>query len=92
MHALKRIKQCVEKSVSQAGGTALNIPICNLILLHDYPECQNKIQDNYKSELFVMELKLWDLDVYTIKPLTGKGPMCMVNWWQLFDLQVTGGY
>ena len=27
-----------------------------------------------------------DPNVYIIKPLNGKGPMCTVNWWQLFDL------
>ena len=36
--ALKRIKQSVDKSVSQAGGKALNIPIGNLVLLHDHLE------------------------------------------------------
>ena len=39
------------------------------------------------SELFVMDLKHGDPNVYTIKPLNGKGPMHMVNWWQLFNLQ-----
>ena len=50
-HALKRIKQSVDKSVSPAGGKALKIPICNLVLLHDHLEGQNKIQDHYKSKL-----------------------------------------
>ena len=44
--ALKRIKTSAEKSVSQAGGKALKIPIGNLVLLHDHPEGHNKIQDN----------------------------------------------
>ena len=46
----------------------------------------NKIQDNYKNELFVVESQHQDPNVYTIKPLNGKGPMHKVNWWQLFDL------
>ena len=37
-HALKRIKQSVEKSVSWARGKDLKIPIGNLVLLHDHPE------------------------------------------------------
>ena len=78
-HALKRIKQSVEKSVSQAGGKALEIPIGNLVLLHDHPEGQNKIQDHYRSKLFVMDSKHQDPYVYNIKPLCGKGPMCTVN-------------
>ena len=85
--ALKRIKQSVEKSVSWAGDKTPNIPIGNLVLLHDHPEGQNKIQDNYKNELFVMESKHQDPNVYTIKPLSGKGPMHTVNQWQIFDLQ-----
>ena len=89
--ALKRMKTSTEKSVSQAGGKALNIPIGNLVLLHDYPKGHNKIQDNYKNELFVMESKHQDPNVYIIKPINGKGPMCMVNQWQLFNLQKTQG-
>ena len=47
--ALKRMKISTEKSVSWAGGKALNIPIGNLVLLHDHPKGHNKIQDNYKN-------------------------------------------
>ena len=83
-HALKRIKQSAEKSVSWAGGKAFVIPIGNLVLLCDHLEGQNKIQDNYKSELFVMTSKDQDPNIYTIKPLNGKGPVHMVNQWQLF--------
>ena len=85
-YALKRIKQSVEKLVSQAGDKPLDIPVGNLVLLHGHPR-QNKIQDNYMSELFVMESKHQDPNVYTIKALNGRGPMCMVNWLQLFHLQ-----
>ena len=79
MWALKRMKISAEKSVSWAGGKALDIPIGNLVLLHDHPKGHNKIQDNYKNELFVMESKLQDPNVYIIKPLNGKDPMCKVN-------------
>ena len=90
-HALKRIKQSAEKSVSQAGDNDLEIPIGNLVLLCDNPEGQNKIQDHYKSELFVVESKHKDPNVYKIKPLCGKDPMHTVNQWQLFDLQKSPG-
>ena len=86
---LKRIKISAEKSVSKARGKAPNIPKGNLVLLCDHPKGCNKIQDNYKNELFVVESEHQDPNVYIIKPLNGKGPMCMVNWWQLFDLQKT---
>ena len=90
-HALKKVKQSVEKSVFQAGGKTLDVPIGNLALLHDHPEGQNKIHDNYDSEVFVMESKHQGPNVYTIKPLNGKGPMHMVNQQQLFDLQKSQG-
>ena len=89
--ALKRIKASAENSVSQAEGKALNIPIGNLLLLCDHPEGHNKIQDNYKNELFVVESKHQDPNVYIIKPLNGKGPMCTVNQQQLFNLHKTQG-
>ena len=73
------MKLSAEKSVPQAEGKALDIPLSNLVLLHDHPEGHNKIQENYKSELFFMESKHQDPNVYTIKPLNGKGPMHMVN-------------
>ena len=38
-----------------------------------------------------MDLKHWDLNVYTINPLNGKSPMCTVNQWQFFDLQKSQG-
>ena len=38
-----------------------------------------------------MESQHQDPNVYTIKPLNAKGPMCKVNWQQLFDLQKTQG-
>ena len=47
--ALKRIKRSPEKSVSQAGEKALEIPIGNLVLLCDHLEGHNKIQDNYTN-------------------------------------------
>ena len=61
------------------------------MLLCDHPKGWNKIQDNYKNELFVMVSKHQDPNVYTIKQLNGKGPMHKVNRWQLFDLQKTQG-
>ena len=54
------MKLSAEKSVSQAGGKALSIPIGNLVLLCDHPEGWNKIQDNHKNELFVVESQQQD--------------------------------
>ena len=90
-HALKWIKQSAEKSVSWAGGKTTEIPMGNLVLLHDHLKGCNKIQDHFKSNLFVVELKHQDPNVYNIKPLCGKGPMHTVNQQQLFDLQKSQG-
>ena len=81
------MKLSADKSVSWAGGKAHDIPLGNLVLLCDYPEGHDKIQDNYKSNLFVTKSKYQDSNVYTIKPVNGKGPMHMVNQQKLFDLR-----
>ena len=62
-HVLKRIRLSAEKSVSWAGGKDLKIPIGNLVLMHDHPEGRNKIQDHYKSKLYVIESKHQDPNV-----------------------------
>ena len=85
------MKISAEKSVSQAGRKALKIQLGNLVVLCDHLEGCNKIQDNYKNELFVVESKHQDPNVYIIRPLSGKGPMCMVNWQLLFDLHKSQG-
>ena len=77
--ALKYTKCSAEKSVSSARGKALDIPIGNLVLLHEHPEGQKGIQDNYKSELFIMDSRHKDPNVYSVRLLDGKDPMCMVN-------------
>ena len=38
-----------------------------------------------------MDSKYQNPNVYTIKSLNGKGPMHMVNRWQLFDCQKSQG-
>ena len=52
---LKRMKVSAEKSVSWAGRKVLEIPVDNLVLLCDHQEGCDKIQDIYKSELFVVD-------------------------------------
>ena len=84
--ALWNIKQTANKIALHAGGSPLDIPKDNLVLLRDHPEGRHKIQDNYKPELFVAVLKHKDPNVYIILPSCG-GLVCMVNWQQLFDLK-----
>ena len=47
----------------------------------------NKIQDNYKSELFVIVDHHKGPNVYVIHPLNKKGPKGTVNRWQSFHLK-----
>ena len=76
--ALKNIKQTASKTAFHAAGSPLEIPKDNLVFLRDHPEGRHKIQDNYKSKLFMVVLKHKDPNVYIICPLCG-GPVHMVN-------------
>ena len=88
---LKHIKQSAKKSQIRTGGKSLQIPLGNLVLLRDHPEGCNKIQDNYKSELFVIVDHHKDPNVYIIQSLDKKGPKKTVNRQQLFDLKKSQG-
>ena len=83
--ALKNIKQTANKTALCAGGSPLDIPKDNLVLLRDHPEGRHKIQDNYKSGLMIVS-KHKDPNVYIIHPLCGS-LVHMVNCQQLFDLK-----
>ena len=61
-----------KQSVAWAGGKPIQIPVDSLMLHRDHPEGQNKIQDIYKSELFVMESQHQYPNVYTITPLVAR--------------------
>ena len=86
--ALKHISQSARKSQTRASGRTLHIPLGNLVLLTDHPEGQNKIQDNYKSELFVTVAHHKDPNVYVIHSINMKGPKRIVNRQQLFDPKI----
>ena len=62
-----------------------------MVLLRDHPKGCNKIQDNYKSELFVIVDHHNDPNVYVIQLLNKKGPKKTVNRQQLFDLKKSQG-
>ena len=53
------------------GGSSPGIPKDNSVLLRNHPEGWHKIQDNYKSEFFIIVLKHKDPNVYIIYPLCG---------------------
>ena len=83
----EHIRQSAKKSQARGGDKTLHILIGNLVLLGEHPEGWNKIQDNYKSELFVVVAPHNDPNVYVIQSLNKKGPKRTVNRWQLFDLK-----
>ena len=58
-----------------------------IALLIDLPECLNKIQDNYNSELYVVIFQDKDPNVYVIQSINKKGPRDTVNRLKLFDLK-----
>ena len=71
--ALKHIKVMAKQSVARAGGKPLQMPVGNLVVLRDHPKGWNNIQDSDRSELFVMESQHQNPNVYSIKPVSGKG-------------------
>ena len=89
--ALKLIKQSVQHNKDHTGGKSLDIPIGNHVLLRDHLEGHNKIQDRYKSDVYVVVGHHAEPNVYYIQLLnTDKpGPPKVVNRHQLFDLNCT---
>ena len=86
--ALKSIKARAKVNERHSGNKDLDIPIGNLVLLRDHPEGRNKIQDDYKPDLFEVVGKHQDPNAFYVKPIDGKGPAKQVNRRQMFDLGV----
>ena len=86
---LKSIQARAKVNKKSSGDKDFNIPIGNLVLLSNHPEGQNKIQDNYKPDLFEVTGKHSDPNAFFVKPLDGKGPVKQVNRQQMFDLGIT---
>ena len=85
---MKNIKFTVAKNKRTAGGSDINIPLGNLVLLRDHPEGRNKIQDHYKSDLFKVVEKGECPNNFWIKPLGSSGHPKEVNRRQLFDISI----
>ena len=77
--ALKSIQARAKVNERSSGDKDFDIPIGNLVLLHDHPEGRNKIQDDYKPDLFEVTGKHSDPNAFFVKPLDGKGPVKQVN-------------
>ena len=52
--ALKGINKTTKHNKDHSGGKDITIPFGNQVLLCDHPEGHNKIQDWYKSEVYVI--------------------------------------
>ena len=77
--ALKSIQARAKVNKRSSGDKDFDIPIGNLVLLRDHPEGRNKIQDDYKPDLFEVTGKHSDPNAFFVKPLDGKGPVKQVN-------------
>ena len=87
--ALKLIKKSTQCNKDCTGSKELTIPIGNQVLLCDHLEGHNKIQDWYKSDVYVVVGHHKEPNVYYIQPLNTdkQGSPKVVNWHQLFDLK-----
>ena len=52
--ALKLINKSTQCNKDRTGGKELTIPVGNHVLLRDHPEGQNKIQNRYKSDIYIV--------------------------------------
>ena len=86
--ALKSIQARAKVNERSSGDKDFDIPIGNLVLLRDHLEGRNKIQDDYKPDLFEVTGKHSDPNAFFVKPLDGKGLVKQVNRRQMFDLGV----
>ena len=86
--ALKFINKSTQHNKCLTGGKELVIPIGNRILLLDHPGGQNKIQNRYKSNIYVVVSHHDEPNVYYIQLLNSdkKVHPRVVNQCQLFDL------
>ena len=87
-HALKLINKTTKHSKARTGRKELLIPVGNHVLLHDHPEGRNKIQDKYKSDIYVVVGHHQEPNVYYVQLLSQdrKSKPKVVNHHQLYDL------
>ena len=90
--ALKSIHKTTQCSKARTGGKSLTILVGNYVLLQDHPDSQNKIQDRYKPDIYVVVAHHQEPNVYYIQLLNSKckGHPKVVNCHQLYDLNRSG--
>ena len=87
-HVLKLINKTTKCSKARTSRKELLIPVGNYVLLHDHPEGRNKIQDKYKSDIYVVVCHHQEPNVYYIQLLSQdhKSKPKGVNCHQLYNL------
>ena len=82
------VRQSTKHSKAHTSGKELLIAVGNHVLLHDHPEGRNKIQDKYKSDIYVFVGHHQEPKVYYIQLLSQdhKSKPKVVNRHQLYDL------
>ena len=87
-HALKLIDKTIKCSKARAGRKELLIPVGNHVLLLDHPEGRHKIQDRYKSDVYMVVGHHQEPNVYYIQLLSQdrKSKPKVVNHCQIYDL------
>ena len=92
LHANKQALKLINKSTKHnkdcTDRKELTIPVGNHVLLHDHLEGCNKIQNRYKSDIYVIVGHHEEPNIYYIQflNLDKKGLPKVVNRCQLFDL------
>ena len=66
---LKSIQARAKGNERSSGDKDFDIPIGNFVLLRDHPEGQNKIQYDYKPDLFEVTGKYSNPNAFFVKPL-----------------------
>ena len=88
--ALKGIQKSAKRNQDQNSGKDMIIPVGNHVLLHNHLEGRNKIQDRYKTDVYVVVGHHQEQpNVYYIPLLDNSKPgqPKVVNRHQLFDLK-----
>ena len=87
-HTLKLIDKTIQCSKTHTGRKELLIPVGNHVLLHDHPEGRNKIQNKYKSDIYMVVSHHKELNVYYVQLLNQdcKSKPKVVNCHQLYNL------
>ena len=87
-HALKIINKTTKHSKAHASGKELIIPVGNHVLLCDHPKGRNKIQDKYKSDIYIVVGHHQEPNVYYIQLLSQdyRSKPKVVNHHQLYNL------